>query len=119
MFTIKNFFHDLAIAIARVFMKLLPDKIPVTFIGPDASRELCESIAHISTDPSSTKILIVTDATRLANLIVDDQGTGLLMAPRQMNRKLARSRAEVGNPHAGLEFQAHGLRLDEIPVGRP
>ncbi len=67
MFAIKNFFHDLAIAIARVFMKLLPDKIPVTFIGPDASRELCESIAHISTDPSttpsSTKILIVTDTT--------------------------------------------------------
>lgn len=54
----KKFLHDLAVSLARVFSKLLPDKIPVTFVGADASRDLCESIAQVSRG----KVLIVTDA---------------------------------------------------------
>ena len=58
MFGLKKFLHNIAIAVAGVLAKLLPDKIPVTFVGPGASTELCESIAHLSSD----KVLIVTDA---------------------------------------------------------
>lgn len=55
---LKKLLHDLAIVVARVLSKLLPDRIPVTFIGPDASRDLCESISHLG----AGKVLIVTDA---------------------------------------------------------
>lgn len=54
----KKFLHDLAVSLARFFSRFLPDKIPVTFVGTDASRDLCESIARVSTG----KVLIVTDA---------------------------------------------------------
>ena len=40
---------------------------PVTFVGQDAARELCESIAHIS----SEKVLIVTDATLVEIGLID------------------------------------------------
>lgn len=63
----KRLLHDLAIALARVLMKLLPDKVPVTFVGTEASRELCESISH----GYSGKVLIVTDATLVAIGLVD------------------------------------------------
>jgi alcohol dehydrogenase class IV len=55
---LKRFLHNLVVALTRVFAGLLPDKIPVTFIGPEASRDLCESIAHLG----SGKVLVVTDA---------------------------------------------------------
>lgn len=55
---LKRLLHNLAIAVAGILAKLLPDKVPVTFVGVDASRELCESIAH----SGSGKVLIVTDA---------------------------------------------------------
>ncbi len=58
MFAIKRFLHGLAVRLAGVLSKMLPDKIPVTFVGPDAARELCESIAHLGPG----RILVVTDA---------------------------------------------------------
>jgi alcohol dehydrogenase class IV len=63
----KRLLHDLAIALAGVFSKLMPDKIPVTIIGPEASRELCESIAHIC----SEKVLVVTDTTLVEIGLID------------------------------------------------
>ena len=57
MFALKRFLHGLVIRLAGFLSKLLPDKIPVTFVGPDASRELCESIGHTRAE----KVLIVTD----------------------------------------------------------
>jgi alcohol dehydrogenase class IV len=57
MFALKRFLHGLVIGLAGFLSKLLPDKIPVTFVGPEASRELCESIGHTRT----RKVLIVTD----------------------------------------------------------
>ena len=67
MFILNKFLHDLAVALAGFFMKLLPDKIPVTFVGAGAARELCESIAHTH----SGKVLVVTDATLVEIGLVD------------------------------------------------
>ena len=67
MFILKRLLHDLAVALAGFFMKLLPDKIPVTFVGTEAARELCESIAHTG----SGKVLVVTDATLVEIGLID------------------------------------------------
>jgi hypothetical protein len=67
VFILKRLLHDLAVALAGFFMKMLPDKIPVTFVGAEAARELCESIAHICSD----KVLIVTDATLVEIGLID------------------------------------------------
>ncbi len=53
----KQFSHDLFVAIGRPLAKLLPDKVPLTFVGAEAVRELCASIGH----GGITKVLIVTD----------------------------------------------------------
>lgn len=71
----KRLLHDLAIILAGIFSKLLPDKTPVTFIGQESARELCESISHTCSD----KVLIVTDA-RLVELGLIDRITGSLDA---------------------------------------
>lgn len=57
MAELKRILHEIVIALTRPFMRLMPDKVPVTFIGPDASRDLCNSIAQ----SGSRKLLIVTD----------------------------------------------------------
>ena len=57
MAELKRILHEIVIALTRPFMRLMPDKVPVTFIGPDASRDLCNSIAQ----SGSKKLLIVTD----------------------------------------------------------
>jgi alcohol dehydrogenase class IV len=75
MFALKRFLHGLVIGLARFLSKLLPDKIPVTFVGPDASRELCESIAHTRAE----NVLIVTDAV-LVEIGLVDRITGALEA---------------------------------------
>lgn len=54
----KKALHDFVIALTKLFSGLLPDRVPVTFLGPDASRELCHSIAQEGTK----KVLVVTDA---------------------------------------------------------
>ncbi|RMF23966.1 MAG: iron-containing alcohol dehydrogenase [Deltaproteobacteria bacterium] len=50
--------HDVAIVARKVIMKLLPDRVPVTFVGADAVREMCEAIGHLGV----RKPLVVTDA---------------------------------------------------------
>jgi alcohol dehydrogenase class IV len=55
---IKRWLHALYVRISIVFMKLLPDKMPVTFTGPDSSHVLCQSIGQSGID----RILVVTDA---------------------------------------------------------
>ncbi|MDJ0786625.1 MAG: iron-containing alcohol dehydrogenase [Myxococcota bacterium] len=42
----KRFLHDRFVGIAKVVSKLLPDRTPVTFVGSEATRELCEAIAQ-------------------------------------------------------------------------
>jgi alcohol dehydrogenase class IV len=54
----KRVLHGFAIALSRLLSRLLPDRIPVTFAGPDASRELCHSVAQTG----ARKVLVVTDA---------------------------------------------------------
>lgn len=46
MSTLKRFLHDRSIGLARVASKLLPDRVPVAFVGGEATRELCEAIAQ-------------------------------------------------------------------------
>ncbi len=55
---LKKLIHSIAIAIFKLTTKLLPDRIPLTFVGTDSFRQLCRSIAQIGVK----KVLIVTDA---------------------------------------------------------
>jgi len=48
--------------VSRVGAKLLPDRVPVTFVGADAMSELAQAIGHRGV----TKALVVTDATLVA-----------------------------------------------------
>jgi alcohol dehydrogenase class IV len=57
MIVLERLLHDAMIALARFLSKLLPDKVPVTFAGTDASRELCNAIAQTG----AAKVLIVSD----------------------------------------------------------
>ncbi len=67
MHAAKQFVHNTAMALIRRFAGLLPDKIPVTFVGVDATRELAESIAHTH----AQRLLIVTDAMLVEIGIID------------------------------------------------
>jgi alcohol dehydrogenase class IV len=58
MLALKKALHSSAIAVSARLAKLLPDRVPMTFIGADASLELCVAIAR--TRPR--KLLVVTDA---------------------------------------------------------
>ena len=58
MTTVKKAAHDVAIAVTRVVFKLVPDRIPLTLLGPGCSTDLCASIAQLGVG----KLLIVTDA---------------------------------------------------------
>jgi len=58
MFALKKALHAFVIAITRVLSKLMPDRVPMTFIGRDATAELCASMAQTQ----ARKVLIVTDA---------------------------------------------------------
>lgn len=58
MFAVKKLIHTLGVALGRILAKLLPDRVPVTFVGADASRELCEAVAQ----SGASKVLVVTDA---------------------------------------------------------
>lgn len=57
MSAIKRGLHDATIGATKLLAKLLPDRVPVTFVGSDATRELCEVIAGLGL----TKVLVVTD----------------------------------------------------------
>jgi alcohol dehydrogenase len=58
MEALKKIIHVVAIAVTNFFARFLPDRAPVTFIGPDSSADLCDSIAQTGV----RKLLIVTDA---------------------------------------------------------
>jgi alcohol dehydrogenase len=74
VFALKKLIHNLGVALGRILATFLPDRIPVTFVGADSSRELCESIAQ----SGASKVLIVTDAVLvelgLVRRIVEDLG---------------------------------------------
>jgi alcohol dehydrogenase class IV len=63
----KRFVHDRTIDLARVASKLLPDRVPVTFVGAEATGELCEAIARTG----SGRLGIVTDEGLVAAGIVE------------------------------------------------
>ena len=67
MFALKRFLHAFVIALLSIVSRLLPDRVPVTFVGADASRDLCESIAHTH----AQKVLIVTDAVLVEIGLID------------------------------------------------
>jgi alcohol dehydrogenase len=58
MFALKKALHAFVIAITKIVAKLLPDRVPMTFIGTNSASELCTSLAQTA----KTKVLIVTDA---------------------------------------------------------
>ena len=55
---IKRWAHALYVRISIIFMKLLPDKMPVTFTGPNSSHILCKTISQ----NGLSRVLLVTDA---------------------------------------------------------
>lgn len=58
MSTTKKLLHSMAIALSRQMIRFIPDRVPMTFIGADATRELCASLAQTG----AKKLLVVTDA---------------------------------------------------------
>jgi len=58
MSTAKQAVHDVAIAVTKVVFKLVPDRIPLTLLGPGCSADLCASMAQLGVG----KALVVTDA---------------------------------------------------------
>jgi len=53
----KQAVHDVAIAVSKVALKLVPDRIPLTLLGAGSSADLCATMAQLGT----VKVLIVTD----------------------------------------------------------
>ncbi|MFN2427987.1 MAG: iron-containing alcohol dehydrogenase [Candidatus Binatia bacterium] len=58
MSSARKALHDIAIAVTGVVSKLIPDRVPMTLLGPGSSRDLCHAVAQAG----AKKILIVTDA---------------------------------------------------------
>src|SRR5262245_40062636 len=54
----KKALHDVVIAITKVVSPLLPDRVPMTLLGPGSSKDLCSAIGQAGVK----KVLIVTDA---------------------------------------------------------
>lgn len=54
---LRQALHDFVIALTRILARLLPDRIPATFVGTDSSRELCLAIAQAG----ARRVLVVTD----------------------------------------------------------
>jgi alcohol dehydrogenase class IV len=57
MSVFKRSIHGAGVKVAGVLSRMLPDRIPVTFVGADALGDLCESIASTG----ARKVLVVTD----------------------------------------------------------
>ncbi len=70
---LKRTIHGAFVFVARYASRLLPDRIPVTFVGSEAVKELCESIGH----QGLRRVLVVTDATLVEIGIVDRVTTAL------------------------------------------
>ena len=58
MLALKKTLHTLAIGMTKTMARLMPDRVPMTFIGADATVELCASLAQTA----ARKVLVVTDA---------------------------------------------------------
>ncbi len=71
MSTFKKTLHSAVLPVTGLLTKLLPDRIPVTFTGAGASRELCEAIGQLG----ARRVLVVSDAglvqIRLVERITD------------------------------------------------
>jgi alcohol dehydrogenase len=74
----KRIVHDRIVGVARIASKLLPDRVPVTFVGAEATAELCEAIAQ--TRP--VRLGVVTDEGLVAAGVVD-RVTAALGAAKQ------------------------------------
>jgi len=59
MFALKRLVHAVAIALSRLFAGLMPDRVPMTFVGNGSSKELCTAMGQLG----FRKVLVVTDAT--------------------------------------------------------
>jgi alcohol dehydrogenase len=57
MEAVKKALHALVIALSRLLTFFVPDRVPVTFVGSEASRELCRAIAQTG----AKRVLVVTD----------------------------------------------------------
>jgi len=68
MFALKKFAHGLVIALTRALSGLMPDKIPLTFVGSGSVGQLCESIAQMGIE----RALIVTDDMLVKIGLVDE-----------------------------------------------
>ncbi len=66
MSVLKKFAHDRVVGLGKAVTKFLPDRVPVTFVGNEATSELCEAIA--ATGPR--QLGIVTDEGLIAAGIV-------------------------------------------------
>lgn len=64
---LKRLVHAVVMFVSRLGAKLLPDRVPVTFVGSDAITQLAQAIGHRGV----TKALVVTDATLVELGIVD------------------------------------------------
>lgn len=58
MSVLKRSLHGAVIGATKMFAGLLPDKVPVTFVGEQATRDLCDSLAQLG----PRRVLVVTDA---------------------------------------------------------
>lgn len=67
--------HDIAIAVTGVVSNLIPDRVPMTLLGPGSSTDLCTAIGQAGVK----KLLIVTDAM-LVKLGIVGQVTAALDA---------------------------------------
>jgi len=72
-FALKKLLHHFAVALGKRLSRLLPDKVPVTFVGSDSVAELCHAIGQTG----CRKVLIVTDAV-LVKLGIVEKITGRL-----------------------------------------
>ncbi len=57
MLFLKKFLHSIVIRLVRLFSGLIPDRVPLTFLGSSATGELLEAMAQTG----SRRVLIVTD----------------------------------------------------------
>ena len=58
MLGLKRFMHHVVIRLTRLFSGLIPDRVPLTFLGSAATTELLQAMAQTG----SRRVLIVTDS---------------------------------------------------------
>ena len=76
MLALEKLLHAGAIGLTGAAGKLMPDRIPLTFVGEDSPLALCESIAQAGV----RRVLVVSDATLVELGLVDRIGDSLRAA---------------------------------------